>query len=110
MDPTQTVTRVLHRLVPFLVLVFAMNMLNRVNLGFAALQMNHALGLTATAFGIAGSCYWIGSVVSEVPGTIALGRWGARRVLAVILITWGAIAVSTGFVHGALACLCAGWL
>jgi sugar phosphate permease len=100
-DPSQTVGRVMRRIIPFLVLVFAMNMLNRVNLGFAALQMNRALSLTVTAFGIAGSCYWIGSVVAEVPGTLALGRWGARRVLAVILIAWGAIAVSTGFVQGA---------
>ena len=100
-DANQTVSRVIRRLIPFLVLVFAMNMLNRVNLGFAALQMNRALSLTATAFGIAGSCYWVGSVVAEVPGTLALGRWGARRVLAAILIAWGAIALCTGFVHSA---------
>lgn len=100
-DPNQTVGKVIRRLIPFLVLVFAMNMLNRVNLGFAALQMNRALSLTATAFGIAGSCYWIGSVVAEVPGTLALGRWGARRVLGWILIAWGAVALCTGLVQGA---------
>jgi sugar phosphate permease len=100
-DPNQVIRKVIWRLVPFLVLVFAMNMLNRVNIGFAALQMNRAIGLTATAFGIAGSCYWLGSVISEVPGTIALGRWGARHTLAVILVMWGTVGTVTGFAQGA---------
>jgi ACS family 4-hydroxyphenylacetate permease-like MFS transporter len=99
-DPNQVIRRVIRHLIPFLVLVFALNMLNRVNIGFAALQMNRAIGLTATAFGIAGSGYWIGSVLVEVPGTMSLDRWGARRILAAILIMWGLVGIATGFVQG----------
>ncbi len=100
-DPERIVRRVIRRLVPFLVLVFAMNMLVLVNIGFAALQMNQALGLTATNLGVASSCYWVSSVLVTVPSTLALSRFGARRTISSFLIAWGILTGATGFAQGA---------
>jgi ACS family tartrate transporter-like MFS transporter len=90
--------KVIRHLVPFLVIVYGFNMLDRVNIGFAALTMNKALGLSAAMFGVAGSMYWLGSLVSEIPGTIALSKVGARRMLAALLFAWGIVATCIAFV------------
>jgi MFS family permease len=86
-----TMNRVYWRLVPCLFLLLLVNWLDRVNISFAALEMNRDLGLSATAFGFGASIFVIGYAVFELPSNAILYRIGARRWLGIIMITWGLI-------------------
>ncbi len=92
--------RISLRLIPFLALGYLANYIDRVNAGFAALQMNREVGLTATAFGLGGGMFFVAYLLFEVPSNLAMGRVGARRWLARILISWGlasaALMLTTG--------------
>ncbi|GAA5058440.1 MFS transporter [Nocardia callitridis] len=94
-----TLRKVTLRLVPFLGLLYFVNYLDRVNIGFAGPSgMKTDLGLTETAFGFASGIFFLGYLVLEVPSNLALHRFGARRWIARILITWGIIATAMAFV------------
>ena len=95
-----TMRRVILRLVPFLMVSYFMALLDRVNIGFAALQMNADLGLSHSMFGFAASLYFVAYFIAEVPSNLALERFGARRWIARIMITWGLIASLMAFVVG----------
>ncbi|MGD0972578.1 MAG: MFS transporter [Candidatus Korobacteraceae bacterium] len=88
------------RLIPFMVLLYFVAFLDRVNVGFAALTMNKDLGLTATVFGNGAGIFFIGYFIFEVPSNVALEKFGARMWIARIMITWGIIsglmALTTG--------------
>ena len=87
------------RIMPFLALLYFVNYLDRVNIGFAGPNgMNSDLGLSATAFGFASGIFFLGYLVLEVPSNLALHRFGARRWLARIMITWGVLATMLAFV------------
>ncbi|WP_431917864.1 MFS transporter [Amycolatopsis tucumanensis] len=87
------------RIMPFLALLYFVNYLDRVNIGFAGPNgMNTELGLTATAFGFASGIFFLGYLTLEVPSNLALHRFGARRWLARIMITWGIVATALAFV------------
>ncbi|WP_240686823.1 MFS transporter [Amycolatopsis suaedae] len=87
---------------PFLCLLYFVNYLDRVNIGFAAPNgMNAELGLTATAFGFASGIFFLGYLVLEVPSNLALHRFGARRWMARIMISWGIVATAMAFVPNA---------
>ncbi|MEY8040751.1 MFS transporter [Saccharopolyspora cebuensis] len=87
---------------PFLCLLYFVNYLDRVNIGFAGPNgMNEELGLTATMFGLASGIFFLGYLVLEVPSNLALHRFGARRWLARIMISWGVIATAMAFVPNA---------
>ena len=86
------------RLIPFLILCWLVAFLDRVNVGFAALTMNKALGLTAEMFGFGAGIFFFGYFIFEVPSNLILERVGARRWLARIMISWGVIAASFAFV------------
>lgn len=88
------------RLIPFLVLCYFISYVDRVNVGFAALTMNKDIGLSATAFGIGGSLFFIAYVLLEVPSNLAMERFGARRWIARIMISWGLVGVISAFVTG----------
>jgi MFS transporter, ACS family, tartrate transporter len=90
------------RLMPLLIAAYVLNYLDRNNLGFAALQMNEDLGLTATQFGRAAGILFLGYCFFEVPSNIALYRVGPRVWLSRIMITWGLISAGTIFVTGPL--------
>jgi MFS family permease len=93
-----TLRRTTTRLVPYLMLLYFVNYLDRVNIGFAGpAGMNRELGLTATAFGFASGVFFIGYLLLEVPSNLALHRFGARRWIARILLTWGVIASAMAF-------------
>ena len=78
------------RLMPMLTTAYVLNYLDRTNVGFAALTMNQALGLTATQFGLgSGLFFFLGYCFLEVPSNVALYRFGARRWLSRIMISWG---------------------
>ncbi|WP_433578924.1 MFS transporter [Nocardia brasiliensis] len=94
-----TLRKVVIRLVPFLGLLYFVNYLDRVNIGFAGPSgMKADLGLTETAFGLASGIFFIGYLVLEVPSNVALHRFGARRWIARILASWGLVATAMAFV------------
>ncbi|MEV6899661.1 MFS transporter [Amycolatopsis sp. NPDC051372] len=97
----RTVTRkIAWRIVPLLGIAYFMANLERANLGIASLSMNESLGLTAATYGLAAGLYFVGYFVFEVPSNMALTRFGARKWLARIAITWGLVATATCFVQG----------
>ena len=96
-----TMARVTWRLLPFLLLLYIISWLDRVNVGFAKLQMNAGLGMSDTAFGLgAGLFFFVGYALFEVPSNLALVRFGARMWIARIMITWGLLSAGMMFVEG----------
>ncbi len=96
---TATVRKVTIRLVPFLCLLYFVNYLDRVNVGFAGPGgMKTDLGMSETAFGFASGIFFLGYLVLEVPSNLALHRFGARRWIARIMLTWGIVATARTFV------------
>jgi MFS transporter, ACS family, tartrate transporter len=89
------------RLVPFLTLAYIVNYLDRSNISFASLTMNEDLGLTATEYGFGAGILFLSYTVFEIPSNLALYRFGARRWIARIMITWGLVSAATAFVVGA---------
>ena len=88
------------RFVPLLTIAYLFNYLDRTSLGFAALTMNQQLGLTASQFGLAAGVFFLGYSVFEIPSNLLLYRFGARRWLARIMISWGMVSAATAFVVG----------
>ena len=95
-----TVAKVTRRLVPFLFMLYVVCFLDRINVSFAALQMNRDLGLSAAAYGLGTGIFFIGYALFEVPSNIILARVGARRWIARIAITWGLLSASMMYVEG----------
>src|SRR4051794_20360824 len=85
----QTMRKVAWRLVPMVSLAYLINVLDRFNISFAALTMNKALGLSATAYGLGAGAFFWSYVLFQVPANIALTRLGARRWITIIMVAWG---------------------
>ena len=94
----RTITRVTVRLIPFLIVCYFIAYLDRVNVGFAALQMNKALGLSASAFGFGAGIFFIAYFFFEVPSNLLLEKFGARRWIARIMFTWGILAGAMAYI------------
>jgi ACS family tartrate transporter-like MFS transporter len=88
------------RLLPFMVVLYVINYLDRVNVGFASLTMNQDLGISPTAYGLAGSLFFIGYMLFQVPSAVILERFGARRTVFAILLSWGTISAANALVQG----------
>ncbi len=88
------------RMLPVLTLAFVFNYIDRTSVGFAGLTMNRDLGLSATQFGWGAGVLFVGYCAFEVPSNLLLHRFGARRWLARIMISWGLAAALTAFVVG----------
>jgi len=97
-----TLRKVSRRLIPFLFVLYIVAWLDRVNVGFAALQMNSDLAFSASAFGFGSGVFFIGYCLFEVPSNLILHRVGARLWIARIMIAWGAISAATMFVRSPL--------
>jgi MFS transporter, ACS family, tartrate transporter len=95
----RTIQKVRRRIIPFVVLLFFVCYLDRINIGFAALTMNQDLGITSREFGLISGIFFFGYFLFEIPSNLLLHRIGARIWIARILIVWGVIATATGFVH-----------
>ena len=95
-----TIAKVRRRLLPFMILCFFIAFLDRVNVGFAALQMNQDLGFNATVYGFGAGIFFVGYFLFEVPSNLILHRVGARVWIARIMITWGLIVVGMAFIDG----------
>ena len=88
------IRKVSMRLVPFVALMFFINFLDRTAISFAGPNgMTKDLGLSAAQFGLAAGVFFIGYIVLEIPSNLALHRFGARRWLARIMVTWGVVAL-----------------
>ena len=96
-----TMRRVYWRLIPVLFAAVLLNYLDRINIGFAALRMNHDLGFTSAVFGFGASIFFVGYMLTEVPSNLMLHRLGARVWIARILLTWGTVATAMALVSGA---------
>jgi ACS family tartrate transporter-like MFS transporter len=95
-----TMRRVFMRMLPFLILAYLICYIDRVNVGFAGLQMNKDLGLSQTVFGLGGGIFFVGYFLLEVPSNLALERVGASRWIARIMISWGIISGAMAFTAG----------
>lgn len=89
------------RLIPFLGLAYFLNYIDRTNISFAKLTMSEDLGLTETMYGLASGLFFVGYILLEVPSNLALHKFGARRWIARILVSWGLIAALMAFVPNA---------
>ncbi|HUC18476.1 MAG TPA: MFS transporter [Acetobacteraceae bacterium] len=94
----RTVGRLTRRLIPFLMLCYFVAYLDRVNVGFAALGMNKALGLTETMFGLGAGIFFIAYFFFEVPSNLVLERLGASKWIARIMVSWGVVAGAMAFI------------
>lgn len=92
--------KISRRLVPFLVLLYLVAFLDRVNVSFAALTMNRDLHIGEGMFGLAAGMFFLGYFLFEVPSNLMLERVGARRWIMVLMIAWGVVSVATAFVRG----------
>src|SRR4051812_49007123 len=89
------------RLIPFLTLLYVVNFLDRVNVGFAALTMNKDLGFSPAIFGFGAGVFFAGYALFQVPANVMLERIGARRWIFCILLAWGLISASNAWVTSA---------
>jgi MFS transporter, ACS family, tartrate transporter len=94
----RTLAKVTKRLVPFLIVCYFVAYLDRVNVGFAALTMNQDLGLSQTAFGFGAGIFFIAYFIFEVPSNLLLERFGARKWIARIMLSWGILSGMMAFI------------
>ena len=90
--------RIAWRILPFLILLFVMAWLDRVNVGFAKLQMSQDLGFSEAVFGFGAGIFFLGYFLFEVPSNLLLERIGARKTIARITLLWGAASIAMMFV------------
>ncbi|MGH3587197.1 MAG: MFS transporter, partial [Pseudonocardia sp.] len=98
---SRAMRKAMWRLGPFLGLLYLIAYIDRNNAGFAKLEMTQALDITESAFGFAAGIFFIGYLIFEVPSNLLLQRFGARRWIARIMVSWGIVAVLTAFVTDA---------
>jgi len=96
---TRTIQKLRLRILPFVVLLFVVAIIDRNNIGFAALTMNKELAITSQQFGLMFGIFYIGYLMFEIPSNLLLHRVGARVWIARILISWGIVAALSGFVQ-----------
>src|ERR1700722_19579248 len=90
--------KVAWRLIPFLGLLYLLAFLDRVNVGFAALTMNADLKFSASTFGTGAGIFFLGYVLCGVPSNLMLHRFGARRWIAITMVSWGVISTAMAFI------------
>jgi ACS family tartrate transporter-like MFS transporter len=96
----RTMAKVSRRLIPFVVICYFVAFLDRVNLGFAALEMNKDLGFSSTVYGLGAGMFFISYFSLETPSNLIMVRMGARLWIARIMLTWGLLSGAMAFVSG----------
>jgi ACS family tartrate transporter-like MFS transporter len=96
----RAIRKIAWRLIPFLMLLYFVAFLDRINVGFAALTMNKDLGLTSQVFGLGSGIFFLGYFLFEVPSTVILHRVGARFWIGRVMITWGIVSIAMAFTRG----------
>jgi MFS transporter, ACS family, tartrate transporter len=87
-------------LLPFLFLLYIVAYIDRINIGFAALQMQGQLGFSDAVYGLGAGMFFAGYLFFQIPSNWALERVGARRWIAFLLLAWGLVSASMMFVRG----------
>ena len=98
-DAAPVLAKTRRRLIPFLFLLYIVAYLDRINVGFAALQMNQALGFSPTIYGFGAGIFFLSYVLFEIPSNVILARVGARIWIARIMISWGLVSSAMMFVQ-----------
>jgi ACS family tartrate transporter-like MFS transporter len=99
-DESMLYRRLRWRLLPYLLLLYVVAWFDRVNISFAALQMNADLGFSSAVYGLGAGIFFAGYALFEVPSNLILAKVGARRWIARIMVTWGLISIAMMFVEG----------
>ncbi|CAE6872028.1 Putative metabolite transport protein NicT [Paraburkholderia aspalathi] len=86
-------------MLPLLVCCYLLAYLDRINIGFAKLQMQSDIGITDAVFGVGAGIFFLGYMLFEIPSNLLLPRLGARRTLSRIMVLWGLTSAATMFVH-----------
>ncbi|GEP42592.1 MFS transporter [Brevifollis gellanilyticus] len=86
---------------PYLILLYVVAYLDRVNVSYAALEMTADLGFTDQTYGWGAGIFFIGYFLLEVPGAVFASRWGVRRMICRIMVSWGILAMIMGFIQSA---------
>jgi MFS family permease len=94
-----TIGRLNLKLIPFLMLLYLVAYIDRSNISVAALQMNGDLGLSTKMYGVGAGLFYVTYILFEIPSNLILSRVGARRWIARIMFTWGAVAAGMSLVH-----------
>src|SRR5277367_4465611 len=94
------IRKITWRLIPFLMLLYFVAFLDRINVGFAALTMNKDVGLTSQMFGLGAGIFFLGYFLFEVPSTVILHKVGARFWIGRVMITWGLVSAAMAFTRG----------
>jgi len=97
----RTIRKLRTRVIPFVFVLFVIAVLDRNNIGFAALTMNKDLAISSQQYGLVAGIFFFGYFIFEIPSNLLLHKMGARVWIARILISWGIVAILTGFVHAA---------
>jgi ACS family tartrate transporter-like MFS transporter len=97
---TRVARKLQWRIIPFVMVLYFVSFLDRVNVGFAAFSMNKAIGLTPSAFGFGGGIFFLGYVLFQVPSNLFLLRLGARVWIAWVVVVWGIVSAASAFVIG----------
>ena len=98
---TRVLRKVGLRIVPFVMLLYFIAFIDRVNISFAALTMNKDLGFSSSVFGFGAGIFFLGYFLFEVPSNLVLNKIGARIWIARVMITWGLISGAFAFITGA---------
>jgi ACS family tartrate transporter-like MFS transporter len=98
----RAIRKLQRRIIPFIFVLMVIAFLDRINIGFAALTMNSELAITSQQFGFLSGIFFFGYFIFEIPSNLLLHKIGARIWIARILISWGIVAMLTGFAQTAL--------
>jgi ACS family tartrate transporter-like MFS transporter len=96
-----TIRKLRTHIIPFVFVLFMINFVDRINIGFAAVTMNRKLAITSQQFGLLSGIFFWGYFIFEIPSNLLLHKLGARIWIARILVSWGIVAILTGFVRSA---------
>ena len=99
-DGAKVYAKISWRLIPYIFFLYILAYLDRVNVGFAALEMKHDLHLTDTVYGLGAGLFFLGSSSFDLPSNLALTKFGPRHWIARIMISWGVIATAMMFIRG----------
>lgn len=97
---TRVMRKVSWRIIPFIMLLYFIAFIDRVNIGFAALTMNKDLGFSPTVFGFGAGIFFLGYFLFEVPSNLILHKVGARIWIARVMVTWGIVSAAMAFIQG----------
>lgn len=96
-DEKKTISKLRWKLIPLIMIMYMVSIMDRVNISFAALEMNHELGITPDMFGFIAGIFFLAYFFFEVPSNVLMHRFGARLWISRILISWGLVTIITGF-------------